>query len=80
MDLAGIRTGKGDRRGAHLFRHRAATVMAENNVPAPIISATLGHTNPKSLDSYLSADIPHLRECSLSIEKYAIQEEVFDIV
>lgn len=80
MDLAGIRTGKGDRRGTHLFRHRVATVMAENNVPAPVISATLGQTNPKSLDSYLSADITHLRECSLSIKEYAIREEVFDIV
>ena len=80
MNLAGIRTNKGDRRGAHLFRHRAATVMAENNVPAPVISATLGHTSPKSLDSYLSADISHLRECAICIEGYEIPKEVFDIV
>lgn len=79
MDLAGIRTNKGDRRGTHLFRHRAATVMAESNIPAPVISATLGHTSPKSLDSYLSADIAHLRECALGIEEYDIPEEVFDI-
>ncbi len=79
MNLAGIRTNKGDRRGTHLFRHRAATVMAESNVPAPVISATLGHTSPKSLDSYLSADIAHLRECALGVEEYDIPEEVFDI-
>lgn len=80
MNLAGIRTNKGDRRGAHLFRHRAATVMAENNIPAPVISKTLGHTSAKSLDSYLSADLSHLRECAISIEGYAIPKEVFDIV
>lgn len=79
MDRAGIRQNKGDRHGTHIFRHRVATTMAENNVPTPVISATLGHTSPKSLDSYLSADITHLRECALDLGKYAISEEVFSI-
>ena len=78
MDRANIRQEDGDRHGTHIFRHRAATVMAENNIPAPVISATLGHTSPKSLDSYLSADIPHLRECAIGIENYPIPGEVFD--
>lgn len=78
MDRANIRQEDCDRRGTHIFRHRAATVMAENNIPAPVISATLGHTSPKALDSYLSADIPHLRECAIGIENYPISEEVFD--
>lgn len=78
MDRADIRKNKGDRRGTHIFRHRAATVMAENNIPAPVISATLGHTSPKALDSYLSADIVHLRECAIDISEYSIAEEVFD--
>ena len=78
MDRADIRKNKGDRRGTHIFRHRAATVMAENNIPAPVISATLGHTSPKALDSYLSADIVHLRECAIDISEYPIAEEVFD--
>ena len=52
--------------------------MAENNIPAPVISATLGHTSPKALDSYLSADIVHLRECAIDISEYSIAEEVFD--
>ncbi|MCM1345395.1 MAG: tyrosine-type recombinase/integrase [Muribaculaceae bacterium] len=77
MDRAGIRQNPGDRRGTHIFRHRVATAMAENNIPAPVISATLGHSSPKSLDAYLSADITHLRECALSLEKYSIPEEVF---
>lgn len=79
MDRAGIRKHKGDRRGSHLFRHRAATVMAENNVPAPVISAVLGHTSPKALDAYLSADITHLRECAIDLGDYSMAEEVFNI-
>lgn len=79
MDRANIRQNSGDRRGTHIFRHRAATVMAENNVPAPVISATLGHTSPKSLDAYLSADITHLRECALDLGKYTMAEEVFNL-
>lgn len=79
LDRANIRQNPGDRRGTHIFRHRAATVMAENNVPAPVISATLGHTSPKSLDAYLSADITHLRECALDLGKYTMAEEVFNL-
>ena len=52
--------------------------MAENNIPAPVISAALGHSSPKSLDAYLSADITRLRECALGLEKYSIPKEVFD--
>ena len=78
MDRANIRKNKGDHRGTHIFRHRAATVMAENNIPAPVISATLGHTSPKALDAYLSADIVHLRECAIGIAEYPMAEEVFD--
>ena len=80
MDRANIRMNKGDRRGAHLFRHHGATTMAANNIPSAVISASLGHTSPKSLDSYLSADITHLRECAISIADYEISQEVFDSV
>lgn len=79
MNRANVRQREGDRKGTHIFRHRAATVMAENNVPAPVISATLGHTSPKSLDAYLSADITHLRECAIDLGPYAMAEEVFEI-
>lgn len=50
-----------------------------NGIARPIISDTLGHADPKSLDYYISADIEHLRECSLSIEGFPIREEVFRI-
>lgn len=79
MNRANIRQDENDRKGTHVFRHRVAAVMAENNVPTPVISATLGHTSPKSLDAYLSADISHLRECAIDLGQYAMAEEVFDI-
>ena len=80
MEAADIRQGKGDRKGGHIFRHRAVSRMAEKNVPAPVISAIVGHANPKSLDSYLYADMEHIRECALELEKYPMAEEVFSYV
>jgi integrase len=77
MDAAGIRTLPGDRRGLHIFRHRLATALLGNNVPRPVVSRTLGHTSPASLDAYLSADIAHLRECALSVERFPVAREVF---
>ena len=76
---AGIRNNKGDRRGSHLFRHNVATSLAGNDVPFPVISAVLGHSEPESLGNYLSADFVHLRECAISIERFPVREEVFNI-
>ena len=78
FNQAGIRQNKGDRRGTHIFRHHLATKLLENEVAQPVISQTLGHTDPGSVETYLSADIKHLRECSLSIEDYPLDWEVFD--
>jgi integrase len=77
MDAAGIRRGDGDRRGLHLFRHHLATAMLGNDVPQPVISQTLGHTFPDSLGAYLGADLAHLRECSLSVDRFPVAEGVF---
>jgi integrase len=77
MGAAGIRTRPGDRRGLHLFRHRLATALLGNEVPAPVVSRTLGHASPVSLDAYLSADLTHLRQCSISIELFPVAAGVF---
>jgi len=74
---AGIRQLKGDRKGFHIFRHHLATALLSNGVPQPVISRTLGHTSPDSLEPYLSADFLHLKECSMSIERFPVPEEVF---
>jgi integrase len=72
MKVAGIRQSKGDRKGFHIFRHHFATELLGNGVPQPVISRTLGHTSPDSLESYLRADFPHLKECSISIKRFPV--------
>ena len=71
MDEANIRMKKGERRGTHIFRYNLATTLLEKNIPQPVISQTLGHTSPESLESYLKADIVHLRQCGLSVEQFS---------
>ena len=78
-EAASIRQGKQDRKGAHLFRHNLATSFSRNDIPRPVISATLGHADPDSLDHYLFADIAHLRDCAISIECYPVGKEVFSL-
>jgi integrase len=60
MKAAGIRQSKGDRKGLHIFRHHLATTLLANGVPQPVISKTLGHSAPNSLEPYLKADFPRL--------------------
>lgn len=80
MKVANIRQNQGDRQGSHIFRHRAATEMMSNNTSPAVVSHTLGHSSPDSLDPYLHADKVHLRECALSISEYPLAEEVFEHV
>ena len=79
MRIAGIRQDEGDRKGTHIFRHHLATVLLENGIPRPVISQTLGHTAPDSLEPYLRADFIHLKECAVSIEEFPVPEEVFSL-
>ncbi len=79
MRESGIRQETGDRLGLHLFRHRLASSLLENNVPLPIISSVLGHSDPRSTGVYLNADFRHLKECALSIENFPVREEVFNV-
>ena len=75
-DNAKIRLNSADRRGGHLFRHTFATAMLENGVSRVVISNAMGHNSPTSVETYLSADMVHLKECSLSIEEFPIRKEV----
>jgi len=77
MKAADIRQSAGDRKGLHIFRHRVATQLLQNDVPRPVISRALGHDSPDSLEPYLSADFKHLKECALSILKFQVAEGVF---
>jgi len=77
MKAAGIRQLKGDQKGFHIFRHHLATALLGNGIPQPVISRTLGHTSPDSLEAYLSADFLHLKECSINIGRFPVLKEVF---
>ncbi len=77
LKLAELRQNSGERKGAHIFRHHFATALMENGIPQPVISKSMGHTDPVSVETYLYADFAHLKECALSIEDYPVPEEVF---
>lgn len=77
MKEAGIRQLEGDRKGFHIFRHHLATALLGNGVSQAVISDVLGHTVPKSVEVYLSSDFVHLKECSLSIDRFPVSEGVF---
>jgi integrase len=77
MKAANVRQLKGDRKGFHLFRHRLATALLGENVPKVVVSHVFGHTSQDSIDAYLSADFPHIKECALSIARFQVLEGVF---
>lgn len=78
MDIAGIRQNVGDRKGSHIFRHYTATKLIGNGIAQPVVSTILGHSNPSSLNAYLSADFTNLKECALSIENFKVEEGLED--
>lgn len=75
--ITGIRQEPGSRKGTHIFRHNLASSLLANGIPQPVISQTLGHTTPNSLEPYLRADFAHLKECALSIKGFPVSGEVF---
>ena len=80
LKAANIRQSPGDRRGTHIFRYHFATTMLSNGVSQPVITESMGHSQPLSLEPYLFADLAHLKECAIDISPYNISEEVFSHV
>jgi integrase len=52
-------------RGAHSFRHTAATLMVCNGVPLKNVADVLGHRSLQSTGIYIKLDEPSLREVAL---------------
>ena len=75
MKAAGIRQGKGDRKGFHCLRHSLAARLLSEETPLPIISSILGHRNKDSTKIYLSTDLEHLRACALSLRGIEVTKE-----
>ncbi|HBS88278.1 MAG: hypothetical protein A2W91_04265 [Bacteroidetes bacterium GWF2_38_335] len=78
FEKIGIRCGEKEN-GIRLFRRYLASKILENGVQPRVISDILGHLSPESLNPYIDTDIKHLRECGLSIEKYPVGKEVFEV-
>lgn len=55
--------------GMHSLRHTLASTLLAENVPLPVISEILGHSNMKSTEVYLHIDHVRLRECALNPEE-----------
>lgn len=63
---AGLKTGK-RKCGSHALRHSLASRLLENDIPLPVISEILGHTNTKTTMEYLRIDAERLRTCALEV-------------
>lgn len=63
---AGLLTA-GKKHGPHALRHSLASRLMEENIPLPVISEILGHTNTETTAVYLSISIDKLRLCALEV-------------
>jgi len=62
---AGICIPPGKKHGPHALRHSLASALLEANVPIPVISEALGHTDTESTSVYLKIDLARLKLCAL---------------
>ena len=70
LKAAGIRIPPGKKHGPHALRHSLASALLENNVPMPVISEALGHTDTESTSVYLNIDVARLRECAVEVSAF----------
>ena len=63
---AGIRL-EGRKSGSHALRHSLAKRLLEHEIPLPVISEILGHTNTETTMTYLRVDINELKKCALEV-------------
>jgi site-specific recombinase XerD len=71
FEKSGIAIPQGKKHGPHALRHSLASSLLEGNVPLPVISEALGHTNTNTTGVYLKIDVENLRKCALSVPFYA---------
>ena len=64
---AGISVPPGKKHGPHALRHSLASALLVKNVPLPVISEVLGHTNSQTTSIYLKIDLTHLKQCMLEV-------------
>jgi site-specific recombinase XerD len=71
FEKSGIPMPPGKKRGPHALRHSLASALLENNIPLPVISEVLGHTDTNTTGVYLKIDIENLRKCAIAVPFYA---------
>lgn len=73
---AGIDSIPEQRRCMHAFRGTLASALLEKDIPLPIISEILSHSDTKTTTSYyLRIGIPQLRRCSLEVPHLVWSED-----
>ena len=58
---------EGRKSGSHALRHSLAKRLLEHEIPLPVISEILGHTNTETTMTYLRVDINELKKCALEV-------------
>lgn len=58
---------EGRKSGSHALRHSLAKRLLEHEIPLPVISKILGHTNTETTMTYLRIDINDLKKCALEV-------------
>lgn len=75
--LGGVTWEKSERKGFHSFRRSLGREMLINKVPLYTISEVLGHANRNSSKQYMSIDMEHLRDCTLSLNGIECGKEAY---
>jgi integrase/recombinase XerD len=70
ISIAGIDVRPGQSQGPHAMRHSLASALLEDNIPLPIISEILGHTDSRTTGVYLKIDVNQLRNCALEVPHF----------
>ena len=70
VNKAGIASGPGPGHGPHAMRSSLASVLLAENVPLPLISEILGHSDTRATQLYLKIDINQLRKCGLEVPEF----------
>lgn len=75
FDAAGVRCGKGEARGTHLFRRTVATSMLSGGADRAVAASVLGHASAATTDSYMVASVEGLRaHASLDVSRFPVWE------
>ncbi|MCL6443004.1 MAG: site-specific integrase [Alicyclobacillus sp.] len=79
ISISGIEVRPGQSQGPHAMRHSLASALLEDNVPLPVISEILGHTDTRTTENYLKIGIKQLRGCSQEVPEFDwnVEKEVF---